>query len=146
MQVIFIKDLKNQGKKGEIKQVKDGYAENFLIKKGYAIKATESNLQNLAKEQANNQKQEEKQIMEAKDLKTKLEKETLTFKVKTGLGDKVYGSISIKQIKEELASLGYNISKQQIKLDTPLSNLGFHTINIELHKSVTAKLKIHIIK
>ena len=146
MQVIFIKDLKNQGKKGEIKQVKDGYAENFLIKKGYAIKATESNLQNLAKEQANNQKQEEKQIMEAKDLKTKLEKETLFFKVKTGLGDKVYGSISIKQIKEELASLGYNISKQQIKLDTPLSNLGFHTINIELHKSVTAKLKIHIIK
>ncbi len=146
MQVIFIKDLKNQGKKGEIKQVKDGYAENFLIKKGYAIKATESNLQNLAKEQANNQKQEEKQIMEAKDLKTKLEKETLTFKVKTGLGDKVYGSISIKQIKEELASLGYNISKQQIKLDTPLSTLGFHTINIELHKSVTAKLKIHIIK
>ena len=146
MQVIFIKDLKNQGKKGEIKQVKDGYAENFLIKKGYAIKATESNLQNLAKEQANNQKQEEKQIMEAKDLKTKLEKETLTFKVKTGLCDKVYGSISIKQIKEELASLGYNISKQQIKLDTPLSNLGFHTINIELHKSVTAKLKIHIIK
>ena len=146
MQVIFIKDLKNQGKKGEIKQVKDGYAENFLIKKGYAIKATESNLQNLAKEQANNQKQEEKQIMEAKDLKTKLEKETLTFKVKTGLGDKVYGSISIKQIKEELASLGYNISKQQIKLDTPLSTLCFHTINIELHKSVTAKLKIHIKK
>ena len=132
MEVIFIKDLKGQGKKGEIKQVKDGYAENFLIKKGYAIVSTKSSLAKLKEE--------------AKELKEKLEKITLTFKVKTGDNDKVFGSISIKQIKEALKEQGFNIDKNMIKLTTSPSSLGFHNIEVELYKNIIAKVKIHLIK
>ena len=106
MQVIFIKDVKGQGKKGEIKTVKDGYAENFLIKKGYAVVANDKNRQNLKIEQKKKQEEEDTKRKMAKEMKTSLEKETLEFQVKTGQGDKVFGSVSIKQIKEAL-EMGY---------------------------------------
>ena len=102
MEVIFIKDLKNQGKKGQIKKVKDGYAENYLIKNGYAVKKTKENLSKLNHEQAKKEKEDENNKQKAKELKEKLSKVILEFKVKTGEGDKVFGSISIKQIKDEL--------------------------------------------
>ena len=102
LDVIFIKDLKGQGKKGEIKRVKDGYAENFLIKKGYAVIANESNLNNLKQEQQKLQDKQEKAQAEALKLKQELENITLTFKVKTSQDDKVFGSVSPKQLKEAL--------------------------------------------
>ena len=77
MEVIFIKDLKNQGKKGQIKNVKDGYAENFLIKNGYAVKKTKDNLLKLQQDQAKKQKEEEANIKKANEIKNKLSKETL---------------------------------------------------------------------
>ena len=144
MEVIFIKDLKGQGKKGEIKQVKDGYAENFLIKKGYAIKSTKSSLEKL--EDENKAKEEEKAKKEALSIKEKLEKVTLTFKVKTGDNDKVFGSISVKQIKEALKEKGYDFDKSMIKLTSSPSSLGFHNIEVELYKNITAKVKIHLVK
>ncbi len=146
MEVIFIKDLKGQGKKGEIKQVKDGYAENFLIKKGYAIVSTKSSLAKLKEEEKLKEASIEKLKEEAKELKEKLEKITLTFKVKTGDNDKVFGSISIKQIKEALKEQGFNIDKNMIKLTTSPSSLGFHNIEVELYKNIIAKVKIHLIK
>ena len=100
MEVIFIKDLKNQGKKGQIKNVKDGYAENFLIKNGYAVKKTKENLSKLNHEIAKKEKETEENTKEALKLKDELEKVVLEFKVKTGEGDRVFGSISPKQIKE----------------------------------------------
>ena len=115
MEVIFIKDLKGQGKKGEIKQVKDGYAENFLIKKGYAIKSTKSSLEKLEDENKAKAKEEEKAKKEALSIKEKLEKVTLTFKVKTGDNDKVFGSISVKQIKEALKEKEKNDYDIEIK-------------------------------
>ena len=146
MEVIFIKDLKGQGKKGEIKQVKDGYAENFLIKKGYAIISTKSSLAKLKEEEKLKEANIEKLKEEARDLKEQLEKITLTFKVKTGDNDKVFGSISIKQIKESLKEQGFNIDKNMIKLTTSPSSLGFHNIELELYKNIIAKVKIHLIK
>ncbi len=146
MEVIFIKDLKGQGKKGEIKQVKDGYAENFLIKKGYAIISTKSSLAKLKEEEKLKEANIEKLKEEARDLKEQLEKITLTFKVKTGDNDKVFGSISIKQIKESLKEQGFNIDKNMIKLTTSPSSLGFHNIEVELYKNIIAKVKIHLIK
>ena len=71
---------------------------------------------------------------------------TLTFKVKTGEGNRVFGSISQKQIKEELKANGYNIEKNQIKLQDSLSSLGFHKVEIELHKEVSAIVKVHLVK
>ena len=146
MKVIFIKDLKNQGKKGEIKTVKDGYAENFLINKGYAIKATKENIDKLNQDKAKAKEDDEKKKLEARKLKEKLEKVVLTFKVKTGEGDKVFGSISLKQIKDELNKEGYSFEKQQIKLLDSLDSLGFHNVEMIIYKDIIAKVKVHLIK
>ena len=146
MEVIFIKDIKNQGKQGEIKNVKDGYAENFLISKGYAIKATKENIEKLNQDKANAKKEDDLKRKEARELKKNLEKLTLTFKVKTGDNDKVFGSVSLKQIKDELKKENYNFEKQQIRLLDSLSSLGFHNIEITIYKDITAKIKVHLIK
>lgn len=146
MEVIFIKDLKNQGKKGQIKNVKDGYAENFLIKNGYAVKKTKENLNKLKYENAKKEKEDEANKKEAILLKEKLAKEILEFQVKTGVGDKVFGSISIKQIKDELEKKGYKIEKNKIELNNSISSLGFHNVNINLYPDIVATIKIHVIK
>lgn len=146
MQVIFIKDLKKQAKKGDIKTVKDGYAENFLIRNGYAIPVTEHNLNDLK----NSKKREEKQDLEnrknAQIEKEKLENIELEFKVKTGKDDRVFGSISVKQIKEELDKKGYKIDKKQIDLQNNITSLGYHEVKINLYMDIYAKIKIHVVK
>ena len=146
MEVIFIKDLKNQGKKGQIKNVKDGYAENFLIKNGYAVKKTKENMNKLNHELAKKEQEEKEKKKEAIELKEKLSKLTLEFKVKTGEGDKVFGSISVKQIKDSLSEKGYKIEKNKIDLQNSISSLGFHNVNIDLYPEVIATVKIHVIK
>ena len=146
MEVIFIKDLKNQGKKGQVKNVKDGYAENYLIKNGYAVKKTKENLLKLNQEQTKKAKEDAANKEEAKLLKEKLSKVTLEFKVKTGEGDREFGSISIKQIKDELAKQGYKIEKSAIELTSNISSLGFHNVNINLYPEITAQIKVHVIK
>ena len=146
MEVIFIKDLKNQGKKGQIKNVKDGYAENFLIKNGYAVKKTSENLKKLEHENAKRAELDEKNKQEAIKQKKELEKITVEFKVKTGAEDKVFGSISPKQIKDELENKGFKIEKNMIKLDNTISSLGFHEVKINLYPNITATIKVHVIK
>ena len=146
MEVIFIKDLKNQGKKGQIKTVKDGYAENYLIKNGYAVKKTKENLSKLNHEIAKKEKQDEENKQNAIKLKEKLAKETLEFKVKTGEGDKVFGSISVKQIKDELNKQGYDIEKSQIEIQNTIQSLGFHNVKINLYPEIEAEIKVHVIK
>ena len=145
MKVIFIKDLKNQGKKGEIKEVKDGYAKNFLIKNGYAIKETKESLKILERENKEAKTLDENLTKEAKVLKQNLEKEKITFTVKTGTNDKVFGSISAKQIKDKLDEK-YKIDKKQIILKNPISSLGFHKVEIHLYKDIIAKIKIEVKK
>lgn len=146
MEVIFIKDLKNQGKKGQIKEVKDGYAENFLIKNDYAVKKTKENLSKLNHEIAKKEKETEEKKVEATKVKETLSQLVLEFKVKTGEGDKVFGSISQKQIKEELEKKGYKIDKNQIDITNPISSLGFHNVEINLFNDITATIKVHVIK
>lgn len=146
MEVIFIKDLKNQGKKGQVKNVKDGYAENFLIKNGYAVKKTKENLSKLQHEQAKKEKENQENKAAAISIKEKLAKEVLEFKVKTGEGDRVFGSISVKQIKDGLQEKGYKIEKSMIDLDSAISSLGFHNVNINLYPEVVATIKVHVIK
>ena len=143
MQVIFKKDLKGQGKKGEIKEVSDGYAINFLIKNGYAIKKTEGSLNKLKIEIAENKKIDEENRRDALKIKEKLEKETLNFKVKTSKEGKIFGSISTKQIKEELDKLGYNIDKKQIE-NININSLGTFITRVILYKDIKSDLKIHV--
>lgn len=146
MEVIFIKDLKNQGKKGQIKNVKDGYAENFLIKQGYAVRKTKENLGKLESEQRNKAAQDAENKKNAEILKKELDKVVIEFKVKTGEGDKVFGSISVKQIKDELQKKDYKIDKSQIEIPSPIASLGFHNVDIKLYPSITATIKVHVIK
>jgi len=146
MKVIFIKDLKGQGKKGEIKEVKDGYGSNFLIKNGYAVLYTKTGVKRLNDENLKNQKEHDELIKECNILKEKIEKLDLKIRVKTGKQDKVFGSVSTKQITSELKNKNIEIDKKKIKLDNELSALGTYSINIELHKEVIAKLKITLVK
>ena len=146
MKVIFIKDLKGQGKKKDIKEVSDGYAMNYLIKNGYAVKYTKT-----SNEILNNEIKNEKELFElntknANIIKEKLEKETITFIVKSGTNNKIFGSISTKQIIDELNKLGYsNIDKRKILIDNHITSLGTHIVKIELFKDVIANIKIKVI-
>lgn len=145
MQVIFLKDLKGQGKKGEIKEVADGYATNFLIKKGYAVKKTETSLKVLNIEKENNRQLDEKLTKEAHELSKKLENVVITFKAKAGASDKMFGSISSKQIKEELDKIGYHFDKKQIKSEI-INSFGFHNVMIELYKNITGIIRVEVRK
>lgn len=144
MKVILIKDVKKQGKKDEIIEVSDGYAENFLIKNGLAIKYTEGSKKRLEKELDNKALQEDLLIKECKQIKEKLEKLNLTFKVKVGKNGKIFGSISSKQIAEELQKKGFNIDKKIIEIKNQIDTLGTHIITIKLHKQVQSNLKITV--
>ena len=146
MKVIFLKDVKGQGKKVEIKNVKDGYGMNYLIKNGYAVMATETGVKRLRSEQEENRLQEQLNIKECEKIKSEIEKLTLKFQVKAGASDRVFGSVSTKSIADELKKNGFNVDKRKIKLDNPLSSLGFHEVEIELHKEVIAKVKVQLIK
>ena len=144
MKVIFIKDLKNQGKVDEIKEVSDGYAMNYLIKNGYAVKYTKTSNERLKDDIKNREQKEAEDIKSANILKDKLAKENLIFEVKTGKNGKVFGNISTKQISEKLSSLGYEIDKKKIIISSPLNMIGIHYVKINLHKKVTCDLKITI--
>ena len=144
MKVIFIKDLKGQGRKGEVKEVKDGYGMNFLIKNGYAIKATDGSINRLNKENAEHALEENLLIKDKKSEKEKLAKETLVFKMKTGKDGRVFGQVSTKQIKEKLDKLGYKVDKKTIHVDHPIDTIGTHIVSIALHKQVTAELKVKV--
>lgn len=146
MKVIFIKDVKGHGKKGDIKEVKDGFGQNFLINNGYAVMQTETSLKILNKENANKKEKEATELKEANALKSKLDNIKITFKVKTGENDRIFGSISTKQIASEMAKLGYNIEKNKIHLDHALSSLGIHNVDLELHKHVIATFKVELVK
>lgn len=146
MEVIFIKDLKNQGKKGQIKNVKDGYGQNFLIKNGYVVKKTKENLAKLNHELFKKQQEDDLKRKEAEIKKLELNNVILEFKVKTGAGDKVFGSISVKQIKDKLQEQGFKIEKSAIELTNTISSLGFHNVNINLYPEIIATIKVHLIK
>lgn len=145
MQVIFLKDLKGQGKKGEIKNVSDGYAINFLIKKGYAIKKTEGSLDKLNMQKEDERKLDEKLTEEAKDIAKKLEKVKISFNAKAGKMDKMFGSISSKQIKDELEKNGYSFDKKQIIME-PINCFGFHDVTINLYKNINTIIKVEVKK
>ena len=142
MKVIFIKDLKKQGKVNEIKEVSDGYATNFLIKNGYAVKYTKTSNEILNTNLKNQALEEEKNIKEANKIKQQLEKLEIVFNVKSGTDGRTFGTISTKQIAEKLNELNYKIDKKQIIIDNPLNVLGTHFVKLNLHKKVECNLKV----
>ena len=146
MKVIFIKDVKGQGKAGDIKEVKDGYGENFLIKNGYAVAYTKRNREILDINNKNKALEEQAEIKRCEKIKKELKDRVLTFKVKTGKQDQVFGTISTKQIANELEKIGYKIDKKKIVLDDAISSLGYHEVKINLHKNVIGIVTVELIK
>ena len=146
MKVILIKDVKKVGKAGEIKEVKDGYGQNFLIRNGYAVAYTQRSKEILDINNKNKAAKEAALINECNDIKDKLKDIVLTFKVKTGKQDQVFGSISTKQISAALEQRGYNVDKKKIILDGPISSLGYHNVKVMLHPKVCAMVTVEVTK
>lgn len=145
MKIILLEDVRKQGKKGDILEVKDGYG-TFLIKNKQAVVASKMGLDRLQRENDARAKEEEQVYQNALKEKTKLEKVELSFQVKTGAMDKVFGSVSPKQIADALKEKGFTIDKKQVKEKESLSTLGYHEVVIELHKKVNATIKVHLTK
>ena len=146
MKVILLKDVKNQGKKDDIITVSDGYANNYLIKNKLAVMYTKTSKNVLDSEIKERNDLEDKLVCDLTKIKDKLKDKEIKFKVSTGKEDKVFGSISSKQIHEELKKLGYNIDKKNIKIETPLDTLGVHEVKIELHKKVKFIIEVILVK
>lgn len=142
MKVILLTDVKKQGKKDQVIDVSDGYANNFLINKGLAVPYNDSNKKKLERDLKNRELEEEALIKECEELKKKLSDITIKFKVKTSKDGRMFGTISSKQISDELKKLGYDIDKKKIECDHPLDSLGTHIVKVNLHKKVVCDLKV----
>lgn len=146
MKVIFIKDLKGQGKKGEIKEVSDGYARNFLFSKNIAVAYNKENKQKHDKELEKAHDLDAKMRKEAIKTKEKLDKEVLVFKVKVDDNGKVFGSINNKNILESLLEKKYQIDKSMLDLKNNISTLGNTKVGVILYKEIIATIIVRLEK
>lgn len=144
MKVIFLQDVKGQGKKGEIKNVSEGYAQNFLIPRGLVRPATEGNVKTLENQTAAEVKRKEKEKEEAIVLGKKLEEMTVTLKAKAGEGGRLFGAITSKQVAEALEKAGVKIDKRKIDLHEPIRTLGVTQVPVKLHPEVKSTFKVQV--
>lgn len=145
MKVIFLKDVKGKGKKGEIKNVADGYAQNFLIKQGLAIEANNANISTLEGQKKKEDKRAAEELAEAKKLGEQLDKITVELSAKAGEGGRLFGSITTKQIAEELQKKhGIKIDKRKMELADAIRTLGSTKVPVKLHHEVQATLTVHV--
>ncbi|MFB3163761.1 50S ribosomal protein L9 [Neobacillus sp. 179-C4.2 HS] len=145
MKVIFLKDVKGKGKKGEVKNVADGYAHNFLIKQGLAIEASNANISTLEGQKKKEDKRAAEELAEAKKLGEQLEKITVELSAKAGEGGRLFGSITTKQIAEELQKKhGIKIDKRKMELADAIRTLGHTKVPVKLHHEVVSTLTVHV--
>ena len=146
MKVLLLMDVKSQGRKDDIINVSDGYANNYLIKNKLAVAYTETSKKILDKQIQIRNDEEAKIVANLTEIKNKLNDKIIEFKVKTGKDDRVFGTVSSKQISDKINELGYDIDKKCILIDTPLSSLGTYKVKIKLHKKVEFNINIKLIK
>ncbi len=145
MKVIFLKDVKGKGKKGEVKNVADGYAHNFLIKQGLAVEANSANISSLNAQKKKEEQLAAEELAEAKKLKTKLDETTIELTAKSGEGGRLFGSITSKQIADELQKKhSIKIDKRKIELADGIRSLGYTKVPVKLYPEVTATLNVHV--
>ena len=145
MKIILLEDVKNVGKKGQIVDVADGYARNFLIRNRKAVEATAQSKAVLEDQKAQKEQLEKEAIEKATALKAQMEKLTVVFTLKTGDNGKVFGSVSGKQIEEELKKQHkITIDKRKILNSEPITSIGFTKIEVELYRTVIASLTIQV--
>lgn len=145
MKVIFIQDVKGKGKKGEVKDVSEGYARNYLFKNNLAVEATKANLNQLEAQKKKQKEREQEILEEAKQLKEKLESISVEIKAKSGEGGRLFGSITNKQVSDQLKKdYQIKIDKRKIEMSEPIRSLGVTQVPVKLHQEVTATLKVHV--
>ena len=145
MKVILLEDVKSLGKKGEIVNVNEGYARNFILKKNLGLEATGKNLNDLKLQQQNAAKVAKEKLEAAQALAKDLEDKSITVKIQAGVEGKVFGSISSKEIAlEAKKQLGMDIDKKKIVIPDAIKSLGTYNVNIKLHKDVVGKLAVKV--
>ncbi|MCI5881754.1 MAG: 50S ribosomal protein L9 [Lachnospiraceae bacterium] len=145
MKVILLQDEKKLGKKGDVVEVSEGYARNYVLPKKIGVEATSKNLNDLKLQKANADKVALEQLNDAKALAAVLAEKTVEVKMKAGEGGRAFGSVSSKEIAAECkAQHGIEIDKKKIVLQEALKNFGMYEVNVKLHPQVTAVLKVHV--
>ncbi|CAI6064029.1 50S ribosomal protein L9 [Cohnella sp. JJ-181] len=144
MKVIFLQDVKGQGKKGQVKEVSEGYARNFLLPKGYVQIATDGAKKTLDQIQASVDKKKVQEKEDAKALAAKLGEMTVVIKAKAGEGGRLFGAITSKQIAEALEKQKITIDKRKIELDDPIRTLGVTQVPLKLYPDVKGMLNVQV--
>jgi large subunit ribosomal protein L9 len=146
MKVIFLKDVKGQGKKGEVKDLSEGYVRNFLLPRGLVKEATEGNVKTLDAQKRSEEKRKEEEKQEAQELGVKLAELTVKVKGKAGEGGRLFGAISSKQVAQALEEqFKIKVDKRKLEMDA-IRALGVTQIKVKLHNEVTATLKVHVVE
>ncbi len=145
MKVILLEDVKSQGKKGDIVNVSDGYARNFLISTGKGVEANSKNMNDLKLKKANDEKVAAQNLRDAKETAAALSDKTVVLKLKAGEGGKTFGSVTGKEIAEGLkADCGIDVDKKKIVINEPIKSLGTYEVTVKLHPKVTGTLKVRV--
>ncbi len=146
MQVILLQDVKALGKKGQVVEVSDGYARNFILPKKLGVEANGKNMNDLKLQKANAEKVAKEQLEAAKEQAKKIEAVSVTLTMKTGEGGRSFGSISTKEIAAAAEKAGLALDKKKMVLDVPIKSLGNYTVQVKLHKDVVAKLAVKVVE
>lgn len=147
MKVILLKDVKGTGKKGEIKEVSDGYARNFLLKKKFAVEASNTNVKELDEKKKSQERKETIAYEEAVLMGKQMEEVSIKIATKAGEGGRLFGSITSKEIAEQLKNQkGIEVDKRKISLDEPIRTLGSRFVEIKIHQKVTTKIRVDVVE
>lgn len=147
MKVILLEDVKNVGKKGQLVNASDGYARNFLFPKKLALEATKSNMNDLELKKKAEEKKNQQELEEAKELAKQMEAKEVIVSVKTGENGKTFGSVTNKEIAEALEKqTGLKIDKKKIVLEEPIKMVGSKTVIVKIHSQVNAEVSVKIVE
>ncbi len=144
MQVILLQDVKGQGKKGEVVDVNEGYARNFLIKKGYAEVATANKLNEIKQKKASEQYRKAEELKAMQAMAKELNGKSFTVKIKAGQGGKVFGSVTAANIAEALSAGGYDVDKKKVILTQPIKMIGAYDVELKLYEGVSCKINVQV--
>ena len=145
MRVILTEDLKGKGKKGEMINVAGGYARNYLIPRGLAVEATESNIRDLDRIKQAEAKRKERERGQAEDLASRLAEVGIVLKARAGEKGRLFGSITNKDIADALSKVvGEEIDKKKVELEEPIRALGEYTVNVRLYAGVSQAIKVTV--
>lgn len=146
MKVILRQNIDKLGKIGQIVDVKDGYALNYLIPKGFAYVAVKGNIKALEEEKKIVEKRNLQELKAAEALASELEKISVTIPVQVGEEDKIFGTVTTQMIADALKEKGHDIDKRKIEMEEQIKTLGIYNVNIKLHPSVSAKIKVWVVR